>query len=196
MNRIDIINVLLSKISGKKYLEIGVEGGLCFPNIKADYKVGVDPDPRSKATVIETSDKFFEKNTDYFDVIFIDGLHQHEQVERDILNSLNFLSHGGYIVCHDLLPTAEYLQTHERTTGLWTGDCWKAWVKLRSTRSDLVMYTIDTDWGCGVIQKGKQETIDLKDQELSYENFVKNKNYWMNVISLEDFTKKLTFSES
>lgn len=187
MTRIEIINMLLKKINGKKYLEIGVEGGLCFPNINAEHRVGVDPDPKSKATVIKTSDDFFSDNKEIFDVIFIDGLHQHEQVEKDILNSLNFLSDGGYIVCHDLLPTAEYLQTHERTTGLWTGDCWKAWVKLRSTRSDLFMYTIDTDWGCGVIQKGKQETIDLKGQELNYQNFVKNRDYWMRVISVQDF---------
>lgn len=191
MDRIEIINKLIKSINGKKYLEIGVEGGLCFPNIDAEYKVGVDPDIHSKATVKETSDSFFEKNTEFFDVIFVDGLHLAEQVEKDVINSLKVLNDGGYIVCHDLLPTQEYMQLRNRLSGLWTGDCWKAWVKLRSERSDLVMYAIDTDWGCGVIQKGSQNTINIDNIPLTYSNLMKHKQEWLNIVSIEEFNTKI-----
>lgn len=190
MDRIGIINTLLQSINGTKYLEIGVEGGLCFPNINAEYKIGVDPDPRSAATIKETSDKFFENNTEFFDVIFVDGLHLSDQVEKDVLNSLKILNDGGYIVCHDMLPWEEYMQRRERISGLWTGDCWKAWVKLRSERSDLTMYTVDTDSGCGIIQKGSQETIDTNDIPLTYDNFLKYKQEWINIISVDEFKSK------
>lgn len=191
MDRIEIINKLIKSINGKKYLEIGVEGGLCFPNIQAEYKVGVDPDIHSKATVKETSDSFFEKNTEFFDVIFVDGLHLAEQVEKDVINSLKVLNDGGYIVCHDLLPTQEYMQLRNRLSGLWTGDCWKAWVKLRSERSDLVMYAIDTDWGCGVIQKGSQNTINIDNIPITYSNLMKHKQEWLNIVSIEEFNTKV-----
>lgn len=191
MDRIEIINKLIKSINGKKYLEIGVEGGLCFPNIQAEYKVGVDPDIHSKATVKETSDSFFEKNTEFFDVVFVDGLHLAEQVEKDVINSLKVLNDGGYIVCHDLLPTQEYMQLRNRMSGLWTGDCWKAWVKLRSERSDLTMYAIDTDWGCGVIQKGSQNTINIDNIPLTYSNLIKHKQEWLNIVSIEEFNTKI-----
>ena len=77
-------------------------------NIK--YKVGVDPCLEAhdrEPTFKLTSDDFFAKNKETFDIIFIDGLHESEQVERDINNSLLCLNQGGYIVCHDINPTKE-----------------------------------------------------------------------------------------
>jgi hypothetical protein len=39
-----------------------------------------------------TSDEFFEINKSTYDIIFIDGLHIDEQVERDIINGLKILN--------------------------------------------------------------------------------------------------------
>ena len=186
MNRLELIHSVSDKISAKSYLEIGVEQGIVFSKINIDYKVGVDPSEKSKATVFEDSDTFFSKNKDKFDLIFIDGLHHADQVEKDINNSLNFLNENGYIVCHDMLPTSKILQEVPRKQGVWTGDCWKAWVKIRSTRPDLLMFVVDTDWGCGVITRGEQSLIKVQD-ELTFENFQKNKNQWMNIISVKEF---------
>ena len=99
-----------------------------------------------------TSDDFFKQNNENFDVIFIDGLHEYGQVYRDIQNSLKFLNDGGYIICHDMSPNNEIIQRYPQThPGEWTGDCWKAWVKLKSEKSDLQMFVVDSDYGCGVI---------------------------------------------
>lgn len=186
MNRLDILQYLINKINAKKYLEIGVQGGYVFDNILCEYKVGVDPDVNSKATIYSTSDDFFKKNLEKFDIIFIDGLHHDDQVYRDINNSLAILNSGGYIVCHDMNPTEEIFQRRPQEIEVWTGDCWKAWVTIRSERQDLSMFVVDTDWGCGVIHKGCQELLNVT-CELNWNNFVLNRLKWLNLISIEDF---------
>ena len=189
MDRLQIINALCAKISAKKYLEIGVFSGYTLIHNICEYKIGVDPDPNSKATIVKTSDDFFANNNETFDVIFIDGLHHADQVKKDILNSLNFLNDGGYIICHDMLPPDENIQKVPQMQGSWTGDCWKAWVELRSERSDLDMKVVNTDYGCGIIKPGKQETIII-DCDLTWENFVNKKSYWMNIISIDEFKRE------
>jgi len=108
MTRTDIINSLIGKIEAKSYLEIGVrepEGN--YNKIVCENKVAVDPVPLGPGIIALTSDAFFKQNESMFDVIFIDGLHVADQVERDIINSLAVLNPGGYIICHDMNPTEE-----------------------------------------------------------------------------------------
>lgn len=185
MTRTDIINHLIEKIDAKSYLEIGVrepEGN--YNKIVCENKVAVDPVPLGQGIIALTSDAFFKQNTETFDIIFIDGLHVADQVERDIINSLAVLNPGGYIVCHDMNPTEELMQMVPiQTNGAWTGDCWKAWVKLRSEREDLSMFVLDTDYGVGVIKKGEQEVISLDGLKLTYSNLVANRTEWLNLIN-------------
>ena len=186
MDRLNIINSLCAKINAKKYLEIGVFEGYVFDNVVCKYKVGVDPDPNSKATIVKTSDDFFANNNETFDVIFIDGLHHADQVKKDIINAIKFLNNGGYIVCHDMLPPDENTQKVPQMSWVWTGDCWKAWVQLRSEYDNLDMRVVDTDYGCGIIRIGTQEKIRLE-CDLTWNNFVVNRSYWMNIISIDEF---------
>jgi len=48
-----------------------------------------------------TSDKFFLKNKDKFDLIYIDGAHEAMQVYKDINNAWDALSVNGIIICDD-----------------------------------------------------------------------------------------------
>lgn len=190
MKRWNIIQKFIDTHDYKKYLEIGVsEGGSeSYRAITCDYKVGVDPVKSEHVTHVMTSDEYFEKHDDTFDIIFVDGLHHADQVYRDITNGLKVLNDGGTIVCHDMLPTTENIQRVPREQGTWTGDCWKAWVRLRSEMSDLSMYVVDTDWGCGVIQKGSQNCISHVDEtDMTWEGFCQNKNEWMNIKSTSEF---------
>ncbi len=156
LKRYDIINALIKRHGYKKYLEIGVQNPIhCFDKIKCQQKNGVDPNPHygtnpkikewySHAIFELTSDEFFGKmdaNPDgipleKFDIIFIDGLHEAEQVKRDIANSLRWLAPGGKIVMHDCNPTTEIMQKVPREVKEWTGDVWKA----------LVSYRADAEW--------------------------------------------------
>ena len=210
MGRSDIINHLAKKISAKSYLEIGVRlHSENFDRINIDYKVGVDPCVEffdREPTYKLTSDDFFVQNTETFDIIFVDGLHEFKQVKRDINNSLKFLNDGGFIVCHDMNPVIyerqllkEDPKRHEYSLrekekgnpeyGLWNGDCWKAFVKLKIYRDDLVMKTVDTDFGVGVIHKGSQEKINTKLRDLEFDKLERNRKDWLGLISVEDFTK-------
>lgn len=187
-NRIEIIQALIDKHKYTRYLEIGVRDGECFNAIKCETKVGVDPDKSSKATVFTTSDEFFASHTFApFDIIFIDGLHHADQVEKDIDNALKCLNEGGTIVIHDCLPTSKRMQEIPLTDQQeWTGNVWLAYLFFRCTKSDLSMCVVDTDWGCGIIQRGSQTTVVI-DHKPTYEEFEQNKHEWMNIISVEQF---------
>lgn len=207
-NRIEIINGLIAKNNYKSYLEIGVRDGSCFWNITPTAgnnlnMIGVDPDTNSAATHFVTSDQFFSNTIhllkdekgdklEKFDIIFIDGLHHADQVYRDIINSLAVLNEGGTIVMHDCLPTTERMQllTTDPTKEEWTGDTWKAYVKLRTERADLAMFVVNCDYGVGIITRGAQTPLILKG-EMTYENFTRNKAAWLNVIPVETFKSYL-----
>src|SRR5690606_35213812 len=128
--RTEILNSIIVKRGYKSYLEIGVGDGSNFRNIRCPDKTGVDPEEVAEYQV--TSDRFFALNRKTFDIILIDGLHHKENVRRDIENALRFLNPGGAVVCHDLNPATEIIQRVPRVSEEWTGDCWKAWVQLRT----------------------------------------------------------------
>tara|TARA_R110000787_G_scaffold229137_1_gene336694 strand:- start:3662 stop:4240 length:579 start_codon:yes stop_codon:yes gene_type:complete len=192
MLRTEIIQKLIKKVDGKTYLEIGMGPGLNFGGITCEHKICVDPTPTVEVTHILTSDDFFKQNKETFDIIFIDGLHQWEQVYRDVTNSLNVLNDGGFIICHDMSPHSELIQRYPqyKPNTEWTGDCWKAWVKLKTERSDLVMAVVDTDYGCGIITRGEQELI-VVDKELNWELLDSNRTELLNLISIEEFKEML-----
>jgi hypothetical protein len=187
MKRTEIIQRLINKIGAKKYLEIGMGPGLNFNSIECDYKICVDPTPTVPVTYQLTSDDFFKQNKEYFDIIFIDGLHWSNQVYKDIINSLNVLNDGGYIICHDMNPHNEIIQLYPQSIpeSEWTGDCWKAWVKLKSEREDLEMFVVDTDYGCGVIKLGHQELISFP-EKLEWETLNNDRKNLLNLISVDD----------
>ena len=195
--RYDIINHFIIERGFRSFLEIGTAHGETYRKVVAPVRISVDPDLASMATYRMTSDDFFYSDNDMvFDIIFIDGLHTAEQAYSDVKNSLRIINRGGVIIMHDCLPTSEAMQRHSDTYpgGVWTGDVWKAFVKLRSELPYL-MYTIDTDFGCGIIDTKYQPNFgDTQYSEyisklnlpktmkhMTYDQFVTNRNEWMNV---------------
>jgi hypothetical protein len=195
MTRTNIINHLISKINAKSYLEIGVrEPSGNFNHIDCPNKIAVDPFPLESGILPLTSDEYFTQNTDTFDVIFIDGLHHADQVEKDIINSLKVLNKNGYIICHDINPTTELMQIVPiQTNSEWTGDCWKAWVKIKTNNPNLNMEVVDTDFGVGIISVGSQKLLELDIKNLTYDEFSFNKKEWLNLISINEFSEKYKF---
>jgi hypothetical protein len=190
MRRTDIINQLISYCKYKTYLEIGVSKPEDnFDLIKCKFKIGVDPN--GKASYTGTSDEFFSENKLTYDIIFIDGLHEEPQVTKDIYNSLAVLNSNGTIVLHDCLPLAEEHQTEHYNGSVWAGTVWRSNAKLRMTRSDLELDIVYTDWGCGILRRGKSELYPVDpDTVLDYNFYVNNASKMFNIISAEDFLKK------
>lgn len=188
MTRHDIINTFISTRGFHSFLEIGTDTGISLHTVRADTIASVDPDPDTPATHHMTSDQFFAEYPDTFDIIFIDGLHECHQVYRDIHYALrDHLNPCGVIVIHDCLPTTKHMQEHHTTSQKyeWTGDVWKAFVR---TRAELPyeMYTIDTDYGCGIIdtsirKRSSTSGLPTDMDAMSYEEFVINRDVWMNI---------------
>ena len=96
MKRWNVINLIIERFGYQSYLEIGVCDGNTLTKIQCDHKVGIEPDlsklkyglkngfNNPNTTIIKaTSDEFFAKSNDKFDVVFVDGDHQEEQVDKD-----------------------------------------------------------------------------------------------------------------
>jgi hypothetical protein len=189
MNRIELINILISKYGYQSYLEIGVASKGTYNNVNIGDKTGVDPNTDT-CDYKMTSDAFFARNRRKFDIIFIDGLHLWEQVIRDAHDSLEVLNPNGTIMLHDCLPTEENHQLRKSLYefGNWTGDVWKAVMQLRMN-PDLQVCVVDTDWGCGIVRFGHQQTISVP-VEIGWDFFVVNKHL-MNIVTVDQFLASL-----
>ena len=199
MLRYDIINWLIEKYGYKRYLEIGVADGECFGNINCHEQDGVEPVVRHWGGNIHhmLSDDFFERISErrMHDIIFIDGDHHEGQVIKDIHNSLKHLADGGTIVVHDCNPPTEdhaaEVPTVKSSTGdhyLWNGTVWKAWVKMRMLRTDLQCRCVDTDWGCGIIQRGENFKLPrIKRHNITFAEFDHRREEYLNLITVDEF---------
>ena len=170
----ELINWLLQARGLKSYLEIGTfNKDHNFNKIQALVKTCVDPDPKANANYQMTSDEFFAQNRNRFDVIFIDGFHTGEQVQKDFDNSLQVLSPNGFIVLHDCNPHKESITHVPRDSGEWCGDVFKFACTLKDYKG-IKFRTIDMDYCCCVVWKDLEFVDVIESPELSkitYEEF-------------------------
>ena len=186
-SRLEIVSETIKKKKFSTYLEIGCFDNQLFNQINID-KTGVDPFKGGNIKL--KSDQFFKINKKKYDCIFIDGLHTYEQVKKDIVNSINCVDENGIIFIHDCLPNNVYEQNVPRSTYIWNGDVWKAIVEMR-TKEDFQTYTINADYGIGVILKKKNQNLlkinETNFKKLKFKDFFYNYKKWMNIIEYEEF---------
>lgn len=193
IKRYDIINYLIEKNKFINYLEIGVFHGENIRLIKASHKDGVDPGHEGvvapEVNYPMVSDEFFSliKGHDIkYDLIFIDGLHHADQVDKDIENSLNHIVEGGYIILHDCNPVSYDAQLIPRQTIVWNGDVWKSFVKFKKQYPNMECCVVDTDFGIGVIKKG-DITSNPNVSETTWDEFDANRKQLLNLITVDEF---------
>jgi hypothetical protein len=179
-SRTDLLNYIAKKIKAKYYLEIGVRiPALNFDKIEVKNRFGVDPAVERNDIFNITSDEFFrDLVSGTFDLIFVDGLHEKEQVKNDIINSFNSLSEGGVIVIHDCNPLEKIHTLIPRKQTIWTGDVYKTIVQITSPK-----FTVDFDYGCCVIRKVDRLTFDSS--FVSWETFNEEREVLLNLVSVE-----------
>lgn len=195
MTRTQIVQYFINKYNYKTYLEIGVlNTAYNFDKIKCETKVGVDPAIHSAFYTLpnsghmQTSDEYFNNlSADVkFDIVFIDGLHTREQVNKDIRNSLNHLNSNGTIVLHDCSPSI----AADEATPNRCGDVWKSIYELRKTTNNLLVGVVDTDYGVGIVREGTPVPLpNLNDSVLDYNFLVQHRKSALNLISVGDFLK-------
>jgi hypothetical protein len=174
MNKTEIIQSIIDQNQYKTYLEIGLGDMVNFEALQVDYKQGVDPEFNV------SSDEFFESNRQTFDLIFIDGLHHSEQVEKDIVNAWNCLNPKGQILIHDIKPPTFDSQVVPRKQKVWCGDVWRAWYGLKATKLKLAY--LEEDFGLGVIYKTKHKlTAGFVDSQTDWKQYHKAKGWLINI---------------
>lgn len=203
--RTEVINFLLSRFNRETvYLEIGVRNpNHNFNHIRASKKYSVDPGLEYKQNPVDfkmTSDSFFQKlqanevltRDTRFDVIFIDGLHLADQVDRDIEHSLQVVRDDGFIVLHDCNPPTEWHAREEYqyaltpALGYWNGTTWKAFMKWRSAAS-IKSCCVDTDWGVGILSKSHPlgEPIAPANPFFEFHAFDKDRRRHLNLVTFD-----------
>src|SRR5262245_22654143 len=186
LTRMEAIQCAIDALGARRYLEIGVNDGTCFCSLTAPEKIGVDPISPQPAVSTEITKQgvhyFSLKSDDFFrgiapqvladgvDVVFIDGLHTFDQAYRDCMHSLDYLNPGGLILLHDCLPTSEEearpAQSVEEARRLngpgwnteWTGDVWKAILRIRARHSALRGCVLECDHGIGLVYRETNES--------------------------------------
>jgi len=189
MYRYEMINQLINTHGYKTYLEIGTHHGTCHSRVVCDYKVSVDPDKNyDQLTHVLTSDEYFAKYHDKFDIIFIDGLHLEHQSTLDIENALKVLNPGGTIIAHDCLPEEE---AHIRVCH--NGTVFRSIIDFRYNNPNVEVCVVNSDCGCAIIQPRAQVLYNKVPIELAKTFFYYNENKQdlMNIISVDEFKKRL-----
>ena len=87
-------------------------------------------------------------------------------------------------------PPTEFHQREEyRVDGKlppWNGTVWKAFAKYRMHREDLEMAVVNTDWGVGLIRRGRQQRYPQNDN-ISWPLLDRNRTQLLNLISVDAF---------
>ena len=213
VNRTTILQEMINSWCAQTYLEIGVERGANFIQIRAPFKVAVDPalkipggyqNSDTETYVEVTSNEFFRSYVELLkpkglDIVFIDGLHTYEQALLDVENALTYLNPGGAIVIHDCLPISaaeacgnesEAIK-HIQFNDSWTGDVFRTIIYLRAIRPDLSVFVVDVDHGVGIITRGQPESIvkfsEGEIRNITFEEFNTQKDHLLNLKTVSYF---------
>jgi hypothetical protein len=221
MKRHELIQRVIDKKQARTYLEIGVQSGDTFLNIRATKKMAVDPHFLIPWTVklrwlrwnhSNLFNEYFEMPSDQFfrdysailsrrkmDVIFVDGLHTYQQSLRDVQNSLLYLQHDGVIIIDDTNPSSETaaspVKAHEQHE--WNGDVWKSIAHLRSLCSDVDVFTLDCIYGISIVtRKAPRETLGYTESEIAALTYDDLRRYRSEILNIRDVSYFAEFLES
>ncbi|MGB8365286.1 MAG: hypothetical protein ACLQUZ_07340 [Rhizomicrobium sp.] len=147
-----------------------------------------------------------------YDVILVDPWHEYETSYRDLAIAASLISARGTIVVHDCLPPTETIAGPQFSPGSWCGVTYKAFLDFVFSRSDLSYFTVNADYGCGIIRKNRdldrgltiqstgsdirdllvrrwRSLSDRRDLKSIYGFFEKNSESLLNLVSVDTFKR-------
>jgi hypothetical protein len=204
---------LRSRVAPTTYLEIGVRDGVSLRYARAQRKIAIDPERLQTMTSLRRDEEFYQVTSDDFfqnlapstlspktiDVAMIDGLHEFEQVLRDVNNLEPYMKDNGVIILDDCNPPSPSGAAPVRDHGgPWNGDVWKIAPYLIQERSDLAFMTLDADEGVGVISgfghanaPGSASHPVSHYKALDYEYLRSDRKRVLNLVDPKDFGSML-----
>ena len=213
MQKYEIVNALVARYGYLNYLEICTPiTGHRFSRIDRrslqcchrlmyrctpDFQDGLEVTYRNES---EHIGRMPDAATPY-DIIFVDPFHTFECSIRDLHLAFETVRPGGTIVVHDCCPAKKEMCQPTFQPGGWCGVTYRAYIEFVLCQQDLAYYTVDTDYGCGVIKKGNAHQADpetrrklwelwslrkLNDPEM-FEFFVQHRRELLSLISVRDF---------
>lgn len=174
MQRHEFLAALHETLKPRGYLEVGVQTGASLRLARCPA-LGIDPRPVIRlplppsAVVAEfESDQFFALPPGQqialglpqpLDLVFVDGLHLHEQALRDFYNAERWSNPRTVVVFDDVLPRSQAEATREPVGpgsalrvsrsevpfGDWVGDVWKVHDALKVARPSLTCTLVDVE---------------------------------------------------
>jgi len=138
-----------------------------------------------------------------YDIIFVDSFHSYQSSILDLYSALLLLKTGGMIVVHDCNPLSAKIAQPEVRDDEWCGVSYQAFIDFRLAHPDFLSFTVDTDYGVGVIQKVSGSAEWCADDQLElgwraavsgrsgpYNFFHKNRQVLLGLISSSSFLEK------
>ena len=186
-----LINDLISDLNYKSYLELGVSIGESWKLISCENKIGVDNNinvaNEFDGVIHATTDDYFLNNKDKFDLIYIDALHEKNQVYKDFKNSFNILNDSGVIIFHDVNPF-DISQTHFNSSG----DVFELWIELAKTyKVYIIKNEYDGDSVGIFIKSENSKFIDIEVKDYTYQFFSENREDFISYLNYEEIINKI-----
>lgn len=90
------------------------------------------------------------------DIALIDSYHSYALSRRDLEEMLALIPEGGVLVVHDCLPPDRAHAAPDHKPHAWCGLSHQAWIDVALTAPGTDYLTVDCDYGCGVLAKGRR----------------------------------------
>jgi hypothetical protein len=172
MRKSDIINLINRKYGLRRFLEISTPTtGFAFADTDAAmlevchrlvYNCGETEDDGLPYTFRTSAPYSYEligeilakvEGGPCYDSIFVDSFHTYKCSHTDLSGAFALLKPSGVMVVHDCGPTDPDIAGPKFRKGNWCGVTHAAFIDFVLGRSGLSYYTVDCDYGCGVIHK-------------------------------------------
>lgn len=107
----------------------------------------------------ENGEELYEKllrSGERFDVVFVDPYHTYAASLRDLVYGLQLVKPNGIVLVHDCFPPNEFSASPSFISGEWCGLTFAAYLDIVLFNSEFQYFTIDSDYGCGIIYRADQ----------------------------------------
>lgn len=193
MNKNVLVHLLAMRFGYKKCLILRTP--LTGPDCRIELLKGSVSEVKDifyRCPAISGGIEFSEIEFPEFQIALLDPWHSYEASLRDLRTIYELLPVGGALVCHDCWPREEITKPDGWDAcmrgGEWSGETWKAWIDF-AVQTNSPYWTVDADYGCGVIFKGPYEVAgrSVVPLELTYRFLAGEGHRFLNLIPPQVF---------